>query len=247
MSSTRSDGTRGTDVHRQSTIHSVQTYFIQNKSTFLDRGENTISVPSVTVKPTDTHYVSSAIPVFNTEFVRDGSILGYKLMDVSTGLPLLKIHFHGNTNSTLDRTFKAFFRSPVLKWDVENYGLFKDLPRGTNLGMIRDVYPDHRVFQPNSQYMNKMSRLEMQVAASLGTKYYLAVSGISEPIGQVDSGIVGRFAPRSENYQMMLRNCTREEAVLWLTMVIATDMKRRKMQTVQAGRIPIWGPNVFNA
>lgn len=76
----------------------------------------------------------------------------------------------------------------------------------------------------------------MQVWASLGTKYALLVTDIPERVGWVESSVVGRFAPCREMYALVLRYCTREETVLWLTIVIATDMKRRKVQTVQSGR-----------
>lgn len=78
-------------------------------------------------------------------------------------------------------------------------------------------------------------RLEMQVARTLGTQYFLAVTDVPEPVGEVLSGVLGRFAPRSETYQMTVRHCTREEALIWLTMVLATDMKRRKSQNARFG------------
>lgn len=112
--------------------------------------------------------------------------------------------------------------------------MYSDLRDGTNLGLIQEVFPDNRIFLPAA--VTNMPRLEMQVAGTLGTKYYMAVTDVPEPVGEVDSSVLARFAPRSECYEMVLRDCTREEAVLWLTMVIATDMKRRKSQNARYGR-----------
>lgn len=164
--------------------------------------------------------------------MRDGSILGYMISDVAVERDLLKVHFHGDTTNPLSRAFKAFVRSPVLKWDVENFGLFQNLRPGMKLGLIQEVFPDNRVFFP-AEGLIGVPRLEMQVAAALGRQYFLAVTDVSEPVGEVLSGVLGRFAPRSETYEMKLRNCTREEGLIWLCMVIATDMKRRKSQNVR--------------
>lgn len=220
----------------------VQTYIMRNNSTFYDRGENTIYAPPADpTNPPSTNFFSACTALFHARITRDGSILGYMLRDAETDKPLLKVHFHGNTSNPLSRAFKAFARSAVPKWDVENFGLFSDLSNGTNLGLIQEVFPDNRVFFP-SLAMGGMPRLEMQAAASLGVKYYLAVTGVSEPVGEVNSDVMGRFAPRSETYTMVLRRCTREEAVLWLCLVVATDMKRRKSQNTQFGRtfLPIY-------
>lgn len=178
-------------------------------------------------------FFEQCTPLFKTKIVRDGSILGYIIHDLQQDRSLLKIHFHGDTTNPFSRAFKAFVRSPVLKWDVENWGLYQDMPVGANMGLIQEVFPDNRVFFPASE--TGMPRLEMQTAASLGLKYYFAVTNIPEPIGEVDSSLIARFAPRSEAYYMNIRNCTREEAVLWLAMVIATDMKRRKVQNTKYG------------
>lgn len=220
----------------RSPVLPLQTYIMRNNSTIYDRGENTIyAPPSNPTDPVPSGFFSACTTLYRAHITRDGSILGYMLSDAETNNSLLKVHFHGDTSNPLSRAFKAFVRSPVPKWDIENFGLFADLPQGTNLGLIREVFPDNRVFFP-SEAMNGMPRLEMQVAASLGVKYYLAVTGVPEPVGEVDSDVLGRFAPRSETYTMVLRRCTREEAVLWLCLVIATDMKRRKAQNTQYGR-----------
>lgn len=252
MSSTLPDGGRASDANRKSAIYHAQHFIVQNNSTFWDRGENTIYEATVPFSPTsfpaNTEVsFSQGFPseeywreLFHTKIVRDGSIIGYDINDVTTGKTLLKVHDHGNTTSSVRRTFKAFFRSPVKKWDVENRELFHDLPNGFRLGAIHDVFPDHRVFFPDGQ--GNTPRLEMQAWASLGTKYALAVTDIPEPVGWVESSVVGRLAPRNETYAVVLRNCTREEAVLWLTMVIATDMKRRKVETVQSGRASLLAP-----
>lgn len=233
---------RRTPHPSRSSVLPLQTYIMRNNSVIYDRGENTIyAPPSNPTNPPPSDFFSACTTLYRARITRDGSILGYMLSDAETDRPLLKVHFHGDTSNPLSRVFKAFVRSPVPKWDVENFGLFADLPHGTNLGLIREVFPDNRVFFP-SEAMNGMPRLEMQVAASLGVKYYLAVTGVPEPVGEVDSDVVGRFAPRSETYTMVLRQCTREEAVLWLCLVIATDMKRRKVQSTQYGRsfLPIY-------
>lgn len=234
MSGVARDGSRIQDKRRISPVIPMQTYIIRNNHTIYDRGENTIYAPPPHPYTTGDFF-DQCIPLYKAKVTRDGSILGYLISDISSKKSLLKVHFHGDTSNPFSRTFKAFIRSPVLKWDVENYGLYTDLPDGTNLGGIQEVFPDNRVFFPSKDIIG-MPRLEMQVAASLGLKYYMAVTDIPEPVGEVDSGVLGRFAPRSETYQLSLRNCTREEGVLWLTMVIATDMKRRKSQNAQYGR-----------
>lgn len=172
--------------------------------------------------------VTDDAPVIKLRFVRDGSIRGYVLVDEASGRDLLKVHWHGDTSNPFVRATKAFIKSPVPKWDVENYGLFEGMPIGKNLGLIRDVFPDNRVFEPNIDTLPDVPRLEMQVAAAAGAQYYLAVTGVPEPVGEVRSSLLGRVAARSEAYTMILKHMTREEAVLWLTMVVATDMKRRK-------------------
>lgn len=224
MSDVAINGERNSNSRRQSKVRRLQSYLIRNNHTVLDRGENTIYAPAEF--PTSENPFKDATPLYNCKLVRDGSIWGYIIKDISTGRDLLKIHFHGDTTNPLSRAFRAFVHSPVRKFDVENYGLYSDLPNGAPIGLIQDVFPDNRVLFAKSTVT--VPRLEMQVAATLGTKYYLAVTGIPEPVGEVTSGIIGRFAPRSESYQLILRNCTREEALLWLTFVIATDMKRRK-------------------
>lgn len=145
-----------------------------------------------------------------------------------SGRALLKVSFHGDIDNPFSRFFKAFFRSPVPKWDVRNAGLYSNIPVGAKIGMIREVFPDNRVFEPDNEKIPGVPRLEMQAAAALGQHYYLAVTGVPEPVGEVRAGLLGRVAARSEVYTQILRNCTREEAVLWLTMVIATDLKRQK-------------------
>ena len=234
MSGVARDGSRVPDTRRMSAIIPIQTYIIRNNSTIYDRGENTIYAPPRGAY-TEGNFFDQCIPVFSTKITRDGSILGYMIRDYATKKELVKIHVHGDTSSTLSRTFKAFIRSPVLKWDVENYGLYSDLPNGANMGKITEVFPDNRIFTPNASMIG-VPRLEMQVAASLGLRYYLAVTDVPEPVGEVDSSLIARFAPRSETYALMVRNCTREESILWLTMVIATDMKRRKSQNTKYGR-----------
>ncbi|KAI0562670.1 hypothetical protein FGB62_55g152 [Gracilaria domingensis] len=232
MSGVLRDGSRRSDNQRLSVTFPIQSYIIRNNRTLYDRGENTIYVPPPNPRQ-DVDFFKQCLPLFKATIVRDGSILGYIIHDVQQDRSLLKVHFHGDTTNPFSRAFKAFVRSPVLKWDVENWGLFQDLPVGANLGLIQEVYPDNRVFFPTAD--TGMPRLEMQYAASLGLKYYFAVTDIPEPIGEVDSSLIARFAPRSEAYLMSIRNCTREEAVLWFTMVIATDMKRRKVQNTKYG------------
>lgn len=240
MSGVLRNGTRSSAKARQSPILPVQTYIMRNNSTIYDRGENTIYAPPA-FAPAGGKFFDACTPLYKAKIIRDGSILGYMIRDAVTEKQLLKIHFHGDTTNAFSRAFKAFVRSPVPKWDVENYGLFEDLRDGTNLGLIQDVFPDSRVFFPAHSLVG-VPRLEMQVAASLGKAYYLAVTDVPEPVGEVTSDVLGRFAPRSETYTMVLKNCTREEAVLWLTMVIATDMKRRKSQNTQYGRsfLPVY-------
>lgn len=241
MSHVLPDATRAPHAARAPLLP-LQTYVMRNNRTFYDRGENTVFAPPVAPPPGgEDAFFEASTPLFSTTVTRDGSILGYVVRDIASDRGLLKIHFHGDTSNPFSRAFKAFVRSPVLKWDVENYGLFSDLPLGANLGLIQEVFPDNRVFFP-SQAVSAMPRLEMQVAASLGLRYYLAVTGVAEPVGEVRTDVVGRFAPRSESYTMALRHCTREEAVLWLCMVLATDMKRRKSQNTRYGRsfLPVY-------
>lgn len=248
-------GSREHDSRRRSTVFEIQSYVVKNDHSCQDRGENTIfgsrSTSNVLApgaglfNNTDSIAFSAAassvadmVPMYRTKLVRDGSIIGYIISDMNER-PLLKVHFHGNTKSMIDRTFKAFFRSPIPKWDVENHGLYRDMPVGSALGMIRDVYPDHRIFRPARDI--QIPRLEMRNTGSIGTRYWLAVTDIPEPIGQVESVISTRYTPRSEQYTLVVRHCTKEEALLWLTLVIATDMKRHKVQNVRSGR-PLMSP-----
>lgn len=228
------DGSRAADKGRLSCIFQVQTYVMRNNPSFYDAGESTVYAPPARFDPTGADFWKQSTPVLETKIKRDGSILGYIIQEAETKRTLLKIHFHGDTSNPFSRTFKAFVRSPVLKWDVENWGLFENLQNGVMLGMIREVFPDNRVFEP-TQAVQGLPRLEMQYTSGLGLAYLLAVTDVQQPIGEVSSSLIARFAPRSEAYQMTLRNCTREEAVLWLTMVVATDMKRRKSQNARYG------------
>lgn len=241
MSGVLRNGTRSATKDQHSPILPVQTYIIHNNSTIYDRGENTIYAPPAFAPPSNANFFDACTPLYKAKITRDGSILGYMIRDAVTEKQLLKVHFHGDTSNAFSRAFKVFVRSPVPKWDVENFGLFEDMRDGTNLGLIQEVFPDNRVFFP-APALAGTPRLEMQVTATLGTAYYLAVTDVPEPVGEVTSDVLGRFAPRSETYTMVLKNCTREEAVLWLTMVIATDMKRRKSQNVQYGRsfLPVY-------
>lgn len=196
------------------------------------------------------------MPAFRTKQVRDGSIQGYLITRGDNDMPLLKVHYHGNTSSPFDRVFKAFFRSPVLKWDVENYGLFSDVANGTALGTITDVFPDNRIFTP-APGRHTMPHLEMQSTSAVGVRYLLAVTDVPQPVGAVEctstaaantatTNVAARFAPRSETYRMALHNCTREEAVLWLCLLVATDMKRRKsQQNPHFARAPVLSPALF--
>lgn len=220
------DGTR--ERNDSEVYHKLQTLVTRNRH----------SVSAAYTGESDVYALDSANDneehkVMELKFVRDGSIRGYIIHDTVTDKDLLKVHFHGNTSSPIDKLFKAFVRSPVPKWDVENAGLFSHLPIGANLGLIREVFPDNRVFEPNGSNLPGVPRLEMQDAGGIGQAYYLAVSGIPEPIGEVRSALVARVAGRSEVYTQVVRNCTAEEAVLWLTMTIATDMKRQKSVTAK--------------
>lgn len=134
MSSTLHDGGQASDAHRKSAIHHRQQFIVRNNSTFWDHGENTIYEASVPISPTtfpanaqvsfskgfpsEEHWCA----LFHTKIVRDGSIIGYDISDVTIGKTLLKVHDHANTLSSVQRTFKAFFWSPVKKWDVKNSG-----------------------------------------------------------------------------------------------------------------------------
>lgn len=250
MSHVTRDGRRDPDTRRTSAIHPLQTYVMRNNSCLheRERGESTIyAVSSLPIRADNDAYFDELAPAFRTKQVRDGSILGYLITQGASDTPLLKIHFHGNTSSFFDRTFKALFRSPILKWDVENYGLYSDAPNGTPLGTITDMYPDHRVFTAAGE-MRGMPRLEMQSSNSfdsVGPRHLLAVTHVPQPIGQVDSSVVRTTAPRNDMYQLALRNCTREEAVLWLSLLVATDMKRRKSHNTQVGRAPLLSPAFF--
>jgi len=217
------DGTREDESAK---YHEVQTLVMRNRH----------SVSSAYTGESDVYALDSAdgnreFKVMELKFVRDGSIRGYIIHDTINDKDLLKVHFHGNTSSPIDKLFKAFIRSPVPKWDVENAGLFSHIPVGANLGLIREVYPDNRVFEPNKTNLPGVPRLEMQTAGGIGQAYYLAVSSIPEPVGEVRSAVIARVAARSEVYTQVVRNCTAEEAVMWLTMTIATDMKRQKSVT----------------
>eukprot|EP00188_Purpureofilum_apyrenoidigerum_P005454 Plantae.Rhodophyta-Purpureofilum_apyrenoidigerum.ctg7105.p1 GENE.Plantae.Rhodophyta-Purpureofilum_apyrenoidigerum.ctg7105~~Plantae.Rhodophyta-Purpureofilum_apyrenoidigerum.ctg7105.p1 ORF type:complete len:261 (+),score=45.35 Plantae.Rhodophyta-Purpureofilum_apyrenoidigerum.ctg7105:41-823(+) len=225
MSDVNPYGQRTKNGRRRSVVLPRQEYFIRNNHTVLERGENTVYAPvegATTLKET--------VPVYDLKIVRNGSIIGYKLRERATERELLKIHVHANTKSRLSKIFTGLVNNPLNKYDVENYGLYSDLANGHKLGVIEEVFPDNRVFNPTGGIS---PRLEMQFTRSLGQHYWLAVTGISEPIGEVTSDVLGRFAPRSEAYKLILRNCTKEEGLLWLMMVIATDMKRRKTSNVR--------------
>lgn len=187
MNGVQRDGQRQRDARRKSEVQPVQQYIIQNNSTFWDPGENTIyeiprdagrynfnlgrSRSGTGLFANNNEMTHVCREVYRTKIVRDGSIIGYDIFD-SNERALLKIHDHGDTTSTVQRTFKAFFRSPVRKWDIENRELFYDLPSGSQLGVVHDVYPDHRVMFPNESVggvPGSFPRLEMQSMASLGT------------------------------------------------------------------------------
>lgn len=223
MSGVLRDGTRSA-VKNARPHHALQTLVMRNRQ----------SVRAGYTGESDIYALDGSgleRQVMEQRFVRDGSIRGYVLHDTVHDRDLIKVHFHGNTDSALDRAFKAFFRSPNPKYDVKNAGLFSHLPFGANLGLIRELFPDNRVFEPNPATLPGVPRLEMQAAAALGQKYWLAVTGVPEPVGEVGSALTARVAARSEVYTTVLRNMGAEEAVLWLAMVIATDMKRQKSVT----------------
>ena len=145
MSRVLPDGSRGDDSARVSTLFRLQSYIMRNNHTISAgvTGENTIYAPAADSGNLTGHEagnVESAKVVFTTKLVRDGSIRGFLIRDAESNADLLKIHFHGDTSNPFSRATKAFLRSPVIKWDVENYGLFSNLPSGKNLGMIRDVF-----------------------------------------------------------------------------------------------------------
>mmetsp|Transcript_4457 Transcript_4457/g.13519 ORF Transcript_4457/g.13519 Transcript_4457/m.13519 type:complete len:261 (-) Transcript_4457:881-1663(-) len=225
MSDVNPHGRRVENARRRSPVLPLQVYFVRNNHTVFERGENTVYAPVEGARSVD-----DTIPVYDLKIVRNGSIIGYKLRERDTERELLKIHVHANTKSRLAKVFTGLINNPLNKYDVENYGLYSDLSNGHKLGVIEEVFPDNRIFKPTEGIS---PRLEMQFSRSLGQHYWLAVTGISEPVGEVDSDVLGRFAPRSEAYKLTLRHCTKEEALLWLMMVIATDMKRRKTTNVR--------------
>mmetsp|Transcript_23654 Transcript_23654/g.93362 ORF Transcript_23654/g.93362 Transcript_23654/m.93362 type:complete len:254 (+) Transcript_23654:152-913(+) len=214
-------GHRKENKLRTSKVLPLQIYLMQNSRAVFERGEN------VVFAPTDPEFTSleSALPVYETKWAREGSIHGYVLREKETKRELLKVHVHANTDSAFAKVFTGLLNNPLNKYDVKNLGLYSDLKYGQLLGTIEEVFPDNRVFNPKNDFC---PRLEMQVTKTLGLHYYMAVTDITEPIGQVQTDVLGRFAPRSEAYKLSLRHCTREEALLWITMLIATDMKRRK-------------------
>lgn len=227
MSGVARDGSRlggvvGNRVHAFQALALCSRHSVRAQNT----GESDVFAlaPPDAPDPDGPALVTDDAPVMKARAVQDGSIRGYVLVDVASGRDLLKVHWHGNTSSAFARTTKRFLKSPVPKWDVENFGLFEGMPIGKNLGLIREYLPDNRLFEPNFETLPDVPRLEMQGSATSGGQYELAVTGVPVAIGEVRSSLLGG----DQAYTMILKNMTKEEAVLWMTMVVATDMKPKQ-------------------
>lgn len=244
-------GKRGNDDDMEKTVYGIQTYIIRNVDCRRDRGENVIygkkaisinwTFPSVlsvqsldsrdlTSDPATAPLAHGIVPMYRSKLVKDGHISGYILSDMQNN-SLIKIHTHGNTKSLFDRTIRSLFRPSMTKWDVENYGLYSTMEIGQRLGMIRDIYPDHRIFEPSSGI--EIPRLEMRSINAFGSTYFLIITGCNQPIGRVESSIIQRVSLRNEQYTLFIQNCTKEEALIWFTLVLATDMKRRRNKQIR--------------
>jgi len=68
--------------------------------------------------------------------------------------------------------------------------------------------------------------LMMKAAAKLGQHYWLTVAETGNSVGDVSNGRMARMHENSKIYTANVHNLTAEEAVLWLTLICATDMKR---------------------
>ncbi|GAB0491590.1 hypothetical protein MMPV_002844 [Pyropia vietnamensis] len=143
--------------------------------------------------------------------------------------PLVRVAEASNRSSPVSAFFRGFF-NPLNKYDILNEGLFPGLPAGTLLARITEVYGGGPVGEAKVVDSCVGSpRLEVQATAALGAAYAVTTTGVTVPWGEVTTRVAARFLPPgNERYSLTVRECTYEEAVVVLAVVMAMDMKRRK-------------------
>lgn len=107
-------------------------------------------------------------------------------------------------------------------WNVENGALFADLAPGTVIGKIHFIssLTSFFTFVAAKDVLAGVPRLEMQSVGEEGhCKYSLRAAGVNEA--------VGGFEVRRYYYDVGLINCTREEAVLWLCILLAAELETK--------------------
>ncbi|CAN8068174.1 unnamed protein product [Agarophyton chilense] len=109
------------------------------------------------------------------------------------------------------------------KWNVVNGTLFEDLDDGCKIGSIHYIssMESYFLFSPNKELLLGVPNLEMQPAKGdfeYGA-YDLFVAGIERRIGNVH--ILRHF------FDLQLKSCTKEEAVLWLIILVAAELETK--------------------
>lgn len=107
-------------------------------------------------------------------------------------------------------------------WNVVNAGLFGDIEVGVVVGKVHCIASVSSLFTfvPVKDVLPGVPRLEMQPAHKNGFGgYKLCVAGVPKQVGTIN---VERYY-----YDFELFNCTREESVLWLCILVAAELENR--------------------
>ncbi|KAI0566897.1 hypothetical protein FGB62_5g120 [Gracilaria domingensis] len=109
------------------------------------------------------------------------------------------------------------------KWHVLNGILFTDLAEGCQIGSIHYISSIESFFQfsPDKELLVGVPKLEMQPAKEdfeYGA-YDLFVNGIAKRVGSVI--LLRHF------FDLRLKKCTKEEAVIWLIILIAAELETK--------------------
>ncbi|PXF41773.1 hypothetical protein BWQ96_08494 [Gracilariopsis chorda] len=212
MGGVNEDLTRSTEEERHK-VYKLQRYFVENRTRDVFR-TTTIHVP----RPDDM-FRGVNTP---SEVQRD------LLSNCPTAFTVDK-HFEEprsyeiRINREDEALVKVVIPSNEQKWHVYNGTLFEDLNVGDVIGQIHYIssLESFFVFSPEKEVLGGVPKLKMQPAKADNDfgAYDLLISGIEKRVGSVY--IFRHF------FDLRLKNCTREEAVVWLILLIAAELETK--------------------
>lgn len=203
--------TRSSEDDRK--IYKLQRYFVENRTRDVFR-TTTVHVP----RPDDMFRAVTAPAEMQTD-----------LLSTCPSAFIVDKHFDEprsydiRMNREDEALVKVVIPSNEQKWHVYNGSLFNDLNVGDVIGRIHYIssLDSFFVFSPEKEVLVGVPKLKMQPAKTDNEfgGYDLLVSGIEKRVGSVY--IYRHF------FDFRLKNCTKEEAVIWLILLIAAELETK--------------------